>query len=47
MKTNSLKNSSLHLLSHGVPKGGQKGKKLSGFGAYIFGIGIARGFRLW
>ena len=25
---------------HGVPKGGQKGKKVSGFGAYIFGIGI-------
>ena len=31
---------------HGVPKGGQKEKKLSGFGAYIFGIGIPRGFTL-
>ena len=32
--------------AHGVPKGGQKEKKLSGFGAYIFGIDIPRGFRL-
>ena len=31
---------------HGVPKGGQKEKKLSGFGAYIFGIGIPRGLIL-
>ena len=34
------------LVGHGVPKGGQKEKKLSGFGAYIFGISIPRGFRL-
>ena len=27
---------------HGVPKGGQKEKKMSGFGAYIFAIGIPR-----
>ena len=32
--------------THIVPKGGQRGKKLSAFGAYIFGIGIPRGFRL-
>ena len=32
--------------NHGVPKGGQKEKKLSGFGAYIFGIGIPRGLVL-
>ena len=32
---------------HGVPKGGQKEKKLSGFGAYVFGIGIPRGLILW
>ena len=32
---------------HGVPKGGQKEKKLSGFGTYIFGIGIPRGLILW
>ena len=31
---------------HGVPKGGQKEENMSGFGAYIFGIGIPRGFRL-
>ena len=31
---------------HGVPKGGQKEKKLSGFVAYIFGIGIPRGLIL-
>ena len=31
---------------HGVPKGGQKEKKLSGFGTYIFGIGIPRGLIL-
>ena len=27
---------------HGVPKGGQKEKKMSGFGEYIFGIGIPK-----
>ena len=36
-----------HRNTHGVPKGGQKEKKLSGFGAYIFGIGIPRGLILW
>ena len=34
-------------IKHGVPKGGQKEKKMSGFGAYIFGICIPTGFRLW
>ena len=31
---------------HGVPKGVQKEKKMSGFGAYIFRIGIPRGLIL-
>ena len=35
-----------YYIKHGVPKGGQKEKKLSGFGAYIFGIGIPRGLIL-
>ena len=34
------------ILAHGVPKGGQKEKKLSGFGVCIFGIGIPTEFRL-
>ena len=29
---------------NGVPRVGQKEKKNLGFGAYIFGIGIPRGF---
>ena len=33
-------------MTHGVSKGGQKEKRLSGFGAYIFGIGIPRGLIL-
>ena len=33
--------------AHGVPWGGQKEKKMSGLEAYIFGISITRGFRLW